>query len=582
RPAGAGDLVERLGARKRRRASLRRVGSIGLVTVVLLGTVGGFALLGHAFRTSPQTPAGPAVKNGALIVSIPNGDGFQLMLLPTPQQDLDPTDGAAAAGRVAMQRLTQGSENLDLEPAVSPDGNTVAFVRNDVTDVPPSLWLISSDGSYERQLTRAPVDAESPAWSPDGTWIAFSAADEPKGRALYLIRPDGSDLSMIARDKVIGAVAWSPDGGSIVFSSRPSSGDGLADLWIVSTDGSGLHRLTSSPDVDESDPTWSPDGRTIAFVTPDGIMQMPSEGGPSEMVIPTSPNGEGRVPTSPAWSPDGAYLTFVLLGAPPLSSAIYALPTGSSDAFPLAQGVGFAWQPLPGTGSTATPSLTRADLGLGYPVCRVSSMPITIAASSGTAYVFTKKIDGKCPQAGDGTNLVGVDVTGDGNIDATSEPLTDCFSPVACEAFAAPDVNGDGTSEIAVSTAGADGYGVWLYTVTADPPTIEPVRVELPPGFKGFVPAGPLQFAWVDVVGHFGSAHCVRLNDGSTDFVIDGGDKLGSTADVSSEVFALEGSTMQALDAGKQRLPLSDLPLPGRTLCGTPLYGSASAFPNAA
>jgi hypothetical protein len=251
---------------------------------------------------------------------------------------------------------------------------------------------------------------------------------------------------------------------------------------------------------------------------------------------------------------------------------------GTSGAF-IALGRAFRTEPLPGT--LPTPSQTPPDLGLGFPICDVMSMPITVAGTSGNAYVFTKATDG-CPKPGEGHRFVGADLDANGTVDATAPELTDCFSPVGCEAFAAPDVNGDGTSEIAVSTAGADGYGVWLYAVTAIPPTVEPVEVELPPGFKGFIPAGPLQFAWVDVVGHFGGAHCVTFDDGSTGFVIDSGDKFGSTADVSSEVFTLEGSIMRALDAGSQTLPLSDLPLPGTTLCGAPLHGSASAFPNAA
>ena len=245
----------------------------------------------------------------------------------------------------------------------------------------------------------------------------------------------------------------------------------------------------------------------------------------------------------------------------------------------VALGRAFRTEPIPGT--IPTPSQTPPDLGLGFPICDVMSMPITVAGTLGNAYVFTKATDG-CPKPGEGHRFVGADLDGNGTVDATAPELTDCFSPVGCEAFAAPDVNGDGTSEIAVSTAGADGYGVWLYAVTTSPAAVEPVKVELPPGFKGFIPAGPLQFAWVDVVGHFGGAHCVTFDDGSTGFVIDSGDKLGSTADVSSEVFTLEGSIMRALDAGTRTLPLSDLPLPGTTLCGAPLYGSASNFPNAA
>jgi hypothetical protein len=250
---------------------------------------------------------------------------------------------------------------------------------------------------------------------------------------------------------------------------------------------------------------------------------------------------------------------------------------GTAGVF-VALGRAFRTEPIPGT--IPTPSQTPPDLGLGFPICDVMSMPITVAGASGNAYVFSDATDG-CPKPGEGHRFVGADLDGNGTVDATAPELPDCFSPVGCEAFAAPDVNGDGTSEIAVSTAGADGYGVWLYAVSTSPPAVEPVRVELPPGFKGFTPAGPLQFAWVDVVGHFGGAHCVTFDDGTRGFVIDSGDKLGSTADVSSEVFTLEGSIMGALDAGRQTLPLSDLPLPGSTLCGAPLYGSASNFPQA-
>ena len=61
RPAGADDLVEHLGARKRRRAALRRVSSTGLVAIVLLASVGTFFALGRAFRTSPVPAVTPTI-----------------------------------------------------------------------------------------------------------------------------------------------------------------------------------------------------------------------------------------------------------------------------------------------------------------------------------------------------------------------------------------------------------------------------------------------------------------------------------------------------------------------------------------
>ncbi len=148
------------------------------------------------------------------------------------------------------------------------------------------------------------------------------------------------------------------------------------------------------------------------------------------------------------------------------------------------------------TPGVSTPAPLADDLGLPFPTCRVSSMPMTSELGGGSAAVFTKESDGGCPKANDGFVGVGVDVTGDGLLDATAGPLPDCY--FRCEAFAAPDVNGDGVSEIAVSTEGADGFGVWLYAVTTTPPSIEPIIVSST--FDQGPPDGdPLQFAWVDV-----------------------------------------------------------------------------------
>src|SRR5437870_5018275 len=99
RPAGAGDLVERLGARKRRRATLRRAGTVGLVVVVLFGTAGVFLALGRAFNTGRTPAETPTVRNGALVVSIANEDSYWLYVLPPGKQDLSSPDGAAAANQ---------------------------------------------------------------------------------------------------------------------------------------------------------------------------------------------------------------------------------------------------------------------------------------------------------------------------------------------------------------------------------------------------------------------------------------------------------------------------------------------------
>ena len=249
---------------------------------------------------------------------------------------------------------------------------------------------------------------------------------------------------------------------------------------------------------------------------------------------------------------------------------------GTTGAF-VALGRAFRTEPIPGTSPTL--SQPPPDLGLGFPICDVMSMPITVAGASGNAYVFTKATDG-CPKPGEGHRFVGADLDGNGTVDATAPELTDCFSPVGCEAFAAPDVNGDGTSEIAVSTAGADGYGVWLYAVTTSPAAVEPIIVVDPQGI-GNVQTGPLQFAWVDVVGHSGGARCNALPNGTT-FTIFGVDKLDPNADVRFTDLRIAGVTATVVGASHDRVPIADAPVPRNSLCGAPLYGSASNFPNAA
>jgi hypothetical protein len=573
-PAGADNPFVRLGERKRRRATARKLGTVGLVVAVLAGTVGGFVALERAFRTNP-TPAGPppSVANGALVVSIPNEGSYHLMILPPERQDLDPTDGTTTAGFDSMERLTWVGGTQDTESAVSPDGNTVAFVRKDSTDVPPSLWLIDIDGTHERQVTRAPADVKSPAWSPDGSMIAFSAANEPHGRALYTIHPDGSDLHMVASGPLTGGLAWSPDGTSIVFDDIAGPSD-PSDLFIASANGRRVDQLTSTREVSEIDPTWSPDGRTIAFATADGIEEISADGGTSRVVVPTSP--DGQVPSQPAWSPDGTYLTFVF----DPSSVVYVLPAGATDPFPVVQGASFAWQPVPVT--SPTPSVE--NLGFDFPVCRVMSMPITIAGTPRTAYVVSKATGG-CPAPGEGHRFAGVDVDGDGAIDANVE-LHGCYPPVGCEAFAAPDVNGDGTSEIATSEAGADGYGVSLYEVippaTWSPlPAILPIDVVDRNGI-GNLQTGPLQFAWVDVAGHTEGARCDVTASGTT-LSIYGYDKMGAETDVRTTTLSIEptSATATVTDASSDRMPLDQAPVPRNELCAAPLQGSAANFPNA-
>jgi len=124
------------------------------------------------------------------------------------------------------------------------------------------IFCVDTDGSNLRQLTRDFGRHMSPAWSPDGSRIAF-ASDRGGNTDIYVMAADGSHRVRLtehpARD---WEPAWSPDGRVIAFTSTR---DGQLGVYVMHVDGSDVRRLTdlASPN---SSADWSPDGSRIAFI----------------------------------------------------------------------------------------------------------------------------------------------------------------------------------------------------------------------------------------------------------------------------------------------------------------------------
>ena len=146
-------------------------------------------------------------------------------------------------------------------------------------------------------------------------------------------------------------------------------------------------------------------------------------------------------------------------------------PSAPPEPTPTDGGVVPSVQPTP-----ADVPATGTDIGLGFSVCNVTSVSGVFAPGvDGTAWVATKTGDVGCPSLGDGMQVLAVDVSGDGVADTSFGPL-ECDP--WCSAFAAPDVDGDGTDELLIQNIQFTIAGLRLYDIGSDPqPTVIPVTV---------------------------------------------------------------------------------------------------------
>jgi Tol biopolymer transport system component len=226
--------------------------------------------------------------------------------------------GAQQASVLAGLRWT------DETPAWSPNGREIVFASNrgQRGSGIDHLYLMRSDGAHLRRLTYDRRDAREPSFSPDGKQIVFAAHvldasnDYTEKGAIDLISADGEHRRPLTSGLRGDAKnpTWSPDGRWIAFIDAVDTDDGnddsRADLYVVRPDGTGLHRL--AVDVDDwSQPfAWAPDSREIAVVGADErIYRIPVE---AARPVRVKEDGWGRgVTTDIDWSPDGRQIAYV-------------------------------------------------------------------------------------------------------------------------------------------------------------------------------------------------------------------------------------------------------------------------------
>ena len=233
------------------------------------------------------------------------------------------------ARRIAQPLLTRkrSEGTLHIAPALTPDGRQIAYF-SEKNSFFVDLYLADAEtGKVLRRLVKSTLSSNyeslrfinsAGSFSPDGRYFAIAAKHRDRDDLVILdVKKDEEVRRIPLPLNGLTTPSWSPDGKELAFSGYDG---GISDLFVVNADGSGLHRLTNDKYADLQ-PAWAPDGKTIAFATDRGPKTDFDALKFGNMRIALFHLDKGTIELlghmdqgkniDPAWAPDGRSLAFV-------------------------------------------------------------------------------------------------------------------------------------------------------------------------------------------------------------------------------------------------------------------------------
>ena len=216
------------------------------------------------------------------------------------------------------------------------------------------IYSMKADASEETRLTDNRVEDAFPALSPDGERIAFSR--KLRGQyELYVMNVDGTEVTRLTRTRKGDEVlpTWSPDGRHLAFTATTATPDGWqSDIYRMRLEGLRTRRLTFTPVLKEFAPDWAPDGSEIAFTKQNqkrhryGIAAVRANGEDVRWVVINPRSGDGYTDANPSWSPDSEWLTFARDHGDDPYVDIYKVRRDGSEVTAVTELLGLAENPV--------------------------------------------------------------------------------------------------------------------------------------------------------------------------------------------------------------------------------------------